>query len=208
VFLLNSEVPMIFRIYGIIVLKKICRICPRHCGPGPPALDHRSTDFIKRQSLATISMAQIKPIESVSRLLISVVHHRSDDWDGWLRPGAAPPRASGGGSPEFEFSRSTMVGFRWGLLLRDHNDKGNVFMLALIGWERQWCLSTVRMASGEASAPRTCAKASLSSLLTSLSTNCSNRRWKIWIWWLPRVRQVLDMRSKICTICGAIYRGF
>jgi hypothetical protein len=91
-------------------------------------------------------------------------------------------------------------------------------MLTLIGGERQrspatvrqlgWCLSTVRAASGEASAPRTCAKASLSSLLASRLTNCSDRRRKTQIWWLPRVRWVLDLWPKIRTICDAIYRGF
>jgi hypothetical protein len=70
------------------------------------------------------------------------------------------------------------------------------------------CLSMVRVASGEASTPRTCAKASSSTLLASLPTNCSNRQRKTRIWWLPRVRQVLDLRPKICTICGAIYKGF
>jgi hypothetical protein len=54
-------------------------------------------------------------------------------------------------------------------------------MLTLISGERQRspptvrrlgrCLSTVRAASGEASAPRTCAKASSSSLLASRPTN-------------------------------------
>jgi hypothetical protein len=57
---------------------KIRRICPWHRGPGPPAPAHGSTDFIKRRSLATRSTTQIKPIEPVPRLLISVVHRRSD----------------------------------------------------------------------------------------------------------------------------------
>jgi hypothetical protein len=74
-------------------LRKIRRICPQHRGPGPPAPAHGSTDFIKRRPLATRSMAQIKRIESVSQLLISVVHHRSDGWDDWVRPGAASARA-------------------------------------------------------------------------------------------------------------------
>jgi hypothetical protein len=123
-----------------------------------------------------------------------------------------------GGSPEFEFSQATVVSFRWGLLLRDHSDEGNVFMLTLITRERQqsptmvrWldrCLVMVRAASGEASAPRTCAKASSSSLLASRPTNCFDRRRKTRIWFLPRVRRVLDLRLKIHTICGAIYRGF
>jgi hypothetical protein len=144
----------------------------------------------------------------------------------WLAPagGGAGSRsrrrvvAERGGSPEFEFSRATVVGFRWGLLLRDCSDEGNVFMLTLIGGERQrcpatvrWidrCLSTVRAASGEASAPRTCVKASLSYLLASRPTNCSNRWRKTRIWWLPRVRRVLDLRPKIHTICGTIYRSF
>jgi hypothetical protein len=46
-------------------LRKICRICPQHRGPGPPASAHGSTDFIKRRPLATRSMARIKLIESV-----------------------------------------------------------------------------------------------------------------------------------------------
>jgi hypothetical protein len=59
-------------------LRKIHRICPRHRGPGPPVPAHGSMEFIKRLSLATGSTAQIKPFKSVSRLLISAVHHRSD----------------------------------------------------------------------------------------------------------------------------------
>jgi hypothetical protein len=123
-----------------------------------------------------------------------------------------------GGSPEFKFSRATVVSFQRGLLLRVHNDDGNMIMLTLIGGERQrgsvmvrqldWCLATVRAASGEASAPRTCGKASSSSLLAPQPTNCSERWWKTRIWWLPRVRWVLDLRSKIRTICGTIYTGF
>jgi hypothetical protein len=46
-------------------------------------------DFIKHQSLATGSTGRIKPSESVSQLLISAVHHRSDGWGGWLWPTAA-----------------------------------------------------------------------------------------------------------------------
>jgi hypothetical protein len=84
------------------------------------------------------------------------------------------------------------------------------------GWQRSpamvkqlsLCFMTVRVASGEASAPRTCTEASLSSLLASRPTNCSKRWRKTQIWWLPRVRRVLDLRSKICNIGGAIYRGF
>jgi hypothetical protein len=95
--------------------------------------------------------------------------------------------------------------------------QGDLFMLTLIGRERRRssamvrqlgrCLSTVRAASSEASAPRTCAKASSSSLLTSRPTNFSDRWRKTRIWWLPRVRRVLDLQPKIRTICSAIYRG-
>jgi hypothetical protein len=35
-----------------------------------------------------------------------------------------------------------------------------------------WCLATVRVASGKASAPRMCTEASLNSLLASRLTNC------------------------------------
>jgi hypothetical protein len=55
----------------------------------------RSTNFIKCQPLATGSTARIKPSESLSWLLISVVHHRSNGWVGWLRPGAARARTHG-----------------------------------------------------------------------------------------------------------------
>jgi hypothetical protein len=61
-------------------LRKICRICPRHRGPGPPAPAHSSMDFIKHWSLVTESTAQIEPIELVPQLLISAVHRRSDGW--------------------------------------------------------------------------------------------------------------------------------
>jgi hypothetical protein len=105
-------------------LRKIRRICLWGCGPGPLASAHGSTDFIKRQPLPTRSTAQIKPSESVSRLLISAVHHRSDGWDGWLQTRAV-------------WAHATMVGFWWGLLMRDHSDEGNVFMLTLIGGEWQ-----------------------------------------------------------------------
>jgi hypothetical protein len=85
-----------------------------------------------------------------------------------------------GGSSEFEFSRATVVGFWWGLLLRDHNNEGNMFILTLIGGERQQslatvrrlgrCLPTVRAASGESSAQRTCRQGFLE-LPSSFSTD-------------------------------------
>jgi hypothetical protein len=91
--------------------------------------------------------------------------------------------AEHGSSPEFEFSRGTVVSFRWGLLLRDHIDKGNSIMLTLIDGERQrspamvrklsQCLVMVRAASGEASTPWTRAEASLNYLPASWSSNRS-----------------------------------
>jgi hypothetical protein len=56
---------------------------------GCTALAHGSTDFIKHRSLVTGSTTRIKPIESVSRLLISAIHRRSDGWGGWLALAAA-----------------------------------------------------------------------------------------------------------------------
>jgi hypothetical protein len=44
-------------------------------------------------------------VKTVYWLLISAVHRRFDGGGGWLRQGD-------GGSPEFEFSRATVVGFR------------------------------------------------------------------------------------------------
>jgi hypothetical protein len=69
----NSEVPAIFGIYEIILHKK------NPYNMSTALVDpHESTDFIKCRLLATGSMARIKPSEYVSRLLILVVHHRSD----------------------------------------------------------------------------------------------------------------------------------
>jgi hypothetical protein len=178
----------------IFSLRKIGRICPRGCGPGPPASAHGSTDFLKCQSLAFRSTARIEPSEPISRLLISTVHHQSDGRGGWLRPGPAWARAHGGASWPSMMApwSSSFLRLRW------------LAMVRRLGR----CLAMVKAASSEASAPRACAKASSSSLLASRPTNCSERRWKTRTWWLPRVRQVLDLRLKIRTICGAIYRGF
>jgi hypothetical protein len=68
-------------------LREIHRICPRDCGPGPPASAHGSMGFIRRQPLATGLTARIKPSEPLSRLLILAFHHRYDGWGDWLRPG-------------------------------------------------------------------------------------------------------------------------
>jgi hypothetical protein len=170
-------------------------------------------------------MAQIKLSEPVSCLLISAIYHRSDGRGDGLRLGAARARAREGVSRPSAVSRRSLsfLELRWSISdeicsLQDHSVEGNSIMLTLIGGERQQspttvrrldrCLATVREASGEASAPRACAEASLNSLLASRPTNCSEWRRKTQIWWLPRVRWVLDMRPKIRTTGGAIYRGF
>jgi hypothetical protein len=175
---------------------------------------HGSTDFIKRQSLTTGSTTQIKPIKSVSWLLISIVHHRSD---GWLPPGAAC-RGQAWGLDGVQVFSSYGGQFSMRFAPTGSQRWGEHVYANFIGGEQQWSsttvrqldwgLSMVRAASGEASAPSTCAKASLSSLLASRLTNCSDRWWKTRIWWLPRVRRVLDLRPKILTICDAIYTGF
>jgi hypothetical protein len=168
------------------------------------------SDWIKRTGISAFNLSRSPPIRRLRRL--------ASAGGGVGSCSRQRVTAERGGSPEFEFSWATVVSFRWGLLLRDHIDEGNVFILTLIGgeWQRspamvrrlgRW-LSTMRAATGEASAPRTCAKASLSSLLASQQTNCSDQWRKTRIWWLPRVQRVLDLRAKIRTICGAIYRGF
>jgi hypothetical protein len=58
-----------------------------------------------------------------------------------------------------------------------------------------------------APAARTCAEASSCSPLASRPISCSEWWQKTQIWWLPRVERVLDLRPKIHTIGGAIYRG-
>jgi hypothetical protein len=197
-------------------LRKIRRICLRHRGPGPPEPAHGSTDFIKCRSSASGSTTQIESSEPVSRLLISAVHRRSNGWGGWLRPRAAPSRAHGrarrlagvwvfssyGG--RFSMRFAPMGSQRRGERVYANLNRQRAVTVRWLGR----CLSTVRAASSEASAPRTCTKASSSSLLASRPTNCSDRRWKTQIWWLPRVRGVLDLRPKIRIIYGAIYRGF
>jgi hypothetical protein len=63
-----------------------------------------------------------------------------------------------------------------------------------------------RSSSGGALTSRECAEASLCSLLASCPANCSKRRRKTRIWWLPRVHRVLDLWAKIPTMGCAIYR--
>jgi hypothetical protein len=86
------------RFMELFSLRKIRRICPQQRGPGPSAPAHGSTNFIKRRLLASGSTTRIESSEPVSWLLISAIHHRSDGWGGWLRPGAAPAHTRGGAS--------------------------------------------------------------------------------------------------------------
>jgi hypothetical protein len=148
------------------------------------------TYWIKRTGISTSYLSHSSPIRRLRRL--------APPGGGTGLRSRRRVTAESGGSPEFEFPRDMVVGFRWGLLLRDHSDEGNMFMLTLIDGERQQSPAMVRVASGEASASRTCTKASLSSILASRPTNCSDR-----LRWLPRVRHVIDLR-----LCGAIYRSF
>jgi hypothetical protein len=169
-------------------------------------------------------MTQIKSSESVSQVLISAVHHRSDGRGGWLWPGAVRARTHDGASwPSVVAHRSSSFSSyggwfsmrfaptgsrRWGE--RDYANLNRWRAATEAGNGRRLgrCLATVRAASGEALTPRTCTKASLSSLLASRPTNWSERRWKTRIWWLPRVRRVLYLRLKIRTLCGGIFWGF
>jgi hypothetical protein len=100
-------------------------------------------------------------------------------------------------------------------MLDDTRDPFYSLAMAKMG-HRKWStgrqldrrLATVRTAFGGAPASRACTEASLCSLLASCPANCSKWRAKTQIWWLPRVRQVLELRAKIHTIGCAIYRGF
>jgi hypothetical protein len=202
-------------------LRKIRRICPQHRGPGPPAPAHGSTNFIKRRSLASGSRLRLNqanwylsfqswtfianPTAEAAgsgrgwrRLVLTEARHGRARWLAWVRVFSS---YGGRFSMRFAPTGSQRRGERVYANLNRQRSPATVRRLGR-------CLSTLRTTSGEASAPRTCAKASLSSLLASRPTNCSNRRWKTRIWWLPRVRRVLYLRPKIHTICGAIYRGF
>jgi hypothetical protein len=207
VFLQNVEVPVIFRILELFSLKKYVEYV------------HDTVDGVHQRWLTSL------------RTSLNIGHWLPDRWlrlnqsnrylSFYSRPVIADPRAKAAGSGwgrrrpvlvaahhgrAWRLTRVRVFSsygglFRWGLLLLDHSDEGNVFMLTLIGGERQWstetvrllgqCLLTMRASSVEASAPRMCTKASSSSLLASRPTNCSDRRRKIRIWWLPRVQRVL-----------------
>jgi hypothetical protein len=95
-------------------------------------------------------------ITIVDSLIYSSDLMRLTRWTAQVSPkrysgGAARPHggamAERGCSLEYRFSRVMVVGFRWGLLLRDHNDEGNSFMLTLVGGGRQWGLAMVRWLS-------------------------------------------------------------
>jgi hypothetical protein len=188
-------------------------------------LAHGSTGFIKHRPLIQRSASKIYHREGVSRLLISAVHHRLDGWGGWLRSGAARARSHGGAPWPSKMAHRTSSFLKLWWSLSDEAcsygitaPRGNSIRLTLIGggWQRSpatvrrldRCLVTVRVASGEASAPRMCSEASSSSFLASRLINCSKQRRKTRIWWLSRFWQVLDLRPKIHTIGGAIYMGF
>jgi hypothetical protein len=72
------------------------RICTWDCGPGPPALAHGSTGFIKRGSLATGSTARIKPSEPLFLDLISTTDLRADGYDSFVLDSSAPAKSGAG----------------------------------------------------------------------------------------------------------------
>jgi hypothetical protein len=81
----------------------------------PPASAHGPMGFIKRRPLIQRSASKIYHREGVSRLLILDVHHRSDSWRGWLRPGAARAHVHSGPSrPSAAARRSSgFLEVRW-----------------------------------------------------------------------------------------------
>jgi hypothetical protein len=149
-----------------------------------------------------------------------VTRCRSDGWGGWLRLGAASAHAHG------RVRRLTGV---WVFLSYD----GRFFMrIALTGSQRwgervyanlnRW-IATTKIGNSEAARSvlvngegglrwsfgskdvhqvflELPSSFSTDQLLRSVAENLNL--------WLPRVRRVLDLRPKIHTICGAIYRGF
>jgi hypothetical protein len=77
-------------------LRESHRICPRDCGPGPPALAHWSTGFIKCRPLATRSTAQIKPSEPLFLDLISTADLLADGYDGFVLVSSGPVKSGVG----------------------------------------------------------------------------------------------------------------
>jgi hypothetical protein len=221
-------------------LRKIRRICPRHCGPGPPAPPHGSTDFIKRWPLATGSMARIKPIESASLLGCLDPIWR------WVAIGSSQPMqespgvdpmaeaaGSGRGRRRFTLAAARRGQARWLARVRVFSSFGGRFSIRFAPTgSHQWGervyanlnrrRAATKLGNGEAARPvlvdsegglrwsfsskdvrqgfvELPSSFSIDQLLRSAAEN-SNL-------WLPRVQQVLDLRPKIRTMCGAIYRG-
>jgi hypothetical protein len=113
-------------------LRKICRICPQHRGPGPPAPAHGSTDFIKRWPLATESTARIKPIESVSLLgCLDPIWH-------WVAIGSSWPMQE---SPSADLT-TEVVGSGWGRSrlagVRVFSSYGGRFLIRFAPTGSQW----------------------------------------------------------------------
>jgi hypothetical protein len=77
-------------------LRESRRICPRDCGPGPPASAHRSMGFIKRRSLIQRSASRIYHRERVSPGSNLGRTGKIGRRGGWLRSGAVRARAHGG----------------------------------------------------------------------------------------------------------------
>jgi hypothetical protein len=96
-------------------LRKICRICPQHRGPGPPAPTHKSMDFIKRWPLATGLTARIKPIE-----LVSLLRCLDPIWR-WVAIGSSQPmQESPGADPTVEAAGSGRGRCRLTLMVARH----------------------------------------------------------------------------------------
>jgi hypothetical protein len=148
--------------------------------------------FIKRRPLATRSTAWIKPSAPLFLDLISTADQGADGYDGFVLDSSAPVKSGAGGdrgqrqwgapsSPyatSFSKLKAPTRSRRWeASVLRNYHAEMDHGQQAT-EWRLGWCLVTVRAASGEASAPRTCAEAYSSSPLASRPINCSERQWK------------------------------
>jgi hypothetical protein len=125
--------------------------------------------------------------------------------------GAARPHgdamAERGGLLGFRFSRAMVVGFRWGLLLWERNDKGNSFMLTLfgVGWQRGlamarwlgWPRVTMCAASDGALASRTGWEPSLRPPLAPCTAQLLQETVKDRVRWSSRVQRVLWFANEI-----------
>jgi hypothetical protein len=101
------------RFMELFSLRKICRICPQHCGPDPLSPAHGPTDFIKRRSLVSGSMAWIESSEPVSLLRCLYPIGR------WVVIGSSQPmQESPGADPTAEAVRrrsSSFLELRWSI---------------------------------------------------------------------------------------------